>query len=284
MADETTSSTISELYTEIIQEAIFTFQETSVMRPLVTTYNITGSGKQIAVPVFPTVAASAVAEGTELSNTAVNPAEATITASEVGVMTSLTDLARDSSSRPIAQDIGKVFGEAIAKKVDTDLVDLFGSFASGNDLGAAGTELTADLLLKAQSTLRALNVPAPYVGVFHPKAMFNLKKTLTQGGYVASQAPAISSTGENVFNSGFVGSIFGIDLYENANITVDASDDSVGGVFHPISLGLAMKMDFQIETERDASLRATEIVATICKGEGVVKDNYGCAITVDSAL
>jgi len=283
MANETTSSSISELYTEIIQEAIFTFQETSVMRPLVTTYNIAGQGKQIAVPIFPTVSASAVAEGTDLSNTEVNPTETTITASEVGVMTTLTDLARESSSRPIAQDIGRVFGEAIAKKVDTDLVDLFGSFASGNDLGSAGTELTADLLLKAESTLRALNVPRPYYAVFHPKAVFNLKKTLTQAGY-SGTATALSSTGENVFGSGFVGNIFGIDVYENANVTVDGSDDSVGGVFHPMSLGLAMKMDFKLETQRDASLRATEIVGTVTYGKGVVKDDYGCAVTVDSAL
>ena len=283
MANETTSSSISELYTEIIQEAIFTFQETSVMRPLVTTYNIAGQGKQIAVPIFPTVSASAVAEGTDLSNTEVNPTETTITASEVGVMTTLTDLARESSSRPIAQDIGRVFGEAIAKKVDTDLVDLFGSFASGNDLGAAGTELTADLLLKAESTLRALNVPRPYYAVFHPKAVFNLKKTLTQAGY-SGTATALSSTGENVFGSGFVGNIFGIDVYENANVTVDVNDDSVGGVFHPMSLGLAMKMDFKLETQRDASLRATEIVGTVTYGKGVVKDDYGCAVTVDSAL
>jgi hypothetical protein len=58
MANETTSSTLSELYTEVIQEAIFTFQETSVMRPLVTTYNISGQGKQIAVPVYPAISAS----------------------------------------------------------------------------------------------------------------------------------------------------------------------------------------------------------------------------------
>jgi hypothetical protein len=283
MANETTSSSISELYTEIIQEAIFTFQETSVMRPLVTTYNIAGQGKQIAVPIFPTVSASAVAEGTDLSNTEVNPTETTITASEVGVMTTLTDLARESSSRPIAQDIGRVFGEAIAKKVDTDLVDLFASFASGNDLGSAGTELTADLLLKAESTLRALNVPRPYYAVFHPKAVFNLKKTLTQAGY-SGTATALSSTGENVFGSGFVGNIFGIDVYENANVTVDVNDDSVGGVFHPMSLGLAMKMDFKLETQRDASLRATEIVGTVTYGKGIVKDDYGCAVTVDSAL
>ena len=283
MANETTSTSISELYTEIIQEAIFTFQETSVMRPLVTTYNITGQGKQVAVPIFPTVAASAVAEGSDLANTEVNPTEKTITASEVGVMTTLTDLARESSSRPIAQDIGRVFGEALAKKVDTDLAALFSSFATANDLGAAGTELTADLLLKAESTLRALNVPRPYYAVFHPKAVFNLKKTLTQAGY-SGTATAISSTGENVFGSGFVGNIFGIDVYENANLTISSAGDCVGGVFHPISLGLAMKMDFKIETQRDASLRATEIVGTMTYGQDVVKDNYGCQVTVDASL
>jgi hypothetical protein len=283
MANETTSTSISELYTEIIQEAIFTFQETSVMRPLVTTYNITGQGKQVAVPIFPTVAASAVSEGSDLANTEVNPTEKTITASEVGVMTTLTDLARESSSRPIAQDIGRVFGEALAKKVDTDLAGLFASFASGNDLGAAGTELTADLLLKAESTLRALNVPRPYYAVFHPKAVFNLKKTLTQAGY-SGTATAISSTGENVFGSGFVGNIFGIDVYENANLSISSAGDCVGGVFHPISLGLAMKMDFKIETQRDASLRATEIVGTMTYGQDVVKDNYGCQVTVDASL
>ena len=283
MANETTSTSISELYTEIIQEAIFTFQETSVMRPLVTTYNITGQGKQVAVPIFPTVAASAVSEGSDLANTEVNPTEKTITASEVGVMTTLTDLARESSSRPIAQDIGRVFGEALAKKVDTDLAALFASFATANDLGAAGTELTADLLLKAESTLRALNVPRPYYAVFHPKAVFNLKKTLTQAGY-SGTATAISSTGENVFGSGFVGNIFGIDVYENANLTISSAGDCVGGVFHPISLGLAMKMDFKIETQRDASLRATEIVGTMTYGQDVVKDNYGCQVTVDASL
>ena len=281
MANETTSSTLSELYTEIIQEAIFTFQETSVMRPLVTTYSITGSGKQIAVPVYPAISASAVNEGTDLSNTAIDPTEATILASEVGVMTTLTDLARDSASRNVASDIGKLFGEAIAKKVDTDLVALFASFST--DVGAASTELTAESLFKAQATLRSLNVPAPYYGVFNPKAVFNLKKTLTQAGYNTS-ANAISEIGNEALRNGYVGRVAGIDIFENANISIDAYADSVGAVFHPISLGLAMKADFKVETQRDASLRGTEIVATVTYGKGVVKSDYGVKITSDSAF
>jgi N4-gp56 family major capsid protein len=281
MANETTSTTLSELYTEIIQEAIFTFQETSVMRPLVTTYSITGQGKQVAVPVYPAISAAAVAEGTDLSNTAINPTEVTIDASEVGVMTTLTDLARDSASRNVASDIGKLFGEAIAKKVDTDLVALFTSFST--DVGGASTELTADLLFKAQATLRSLNVPAPYYGVFHPKAVFNLKKTLTNAGYTTS-SNAISEIGNEALRNGYVGRVAGIDIFENANISIDNYADSVGGVFHPVSLGLAMKADFKIETQRDASLRGTEIVATVTYGKGVVKSDYGVKLTSDSAF
>lgn len=281
MADETTSSTLSELYTEIIQEAIFTFQETSVMRPLVTTYNISGQGKQIAVPVYPAISAAAIAEGTDLSNTAVNPTEATITASEIGVMTTLTDLGRDSASRNVAADIGKLFGDAIADKVDTDIAGLFSSFST--DLGSAGTELTPDLIFKAVATLRANNVPAPYYGVFNPKAAFNLKKVLTNAGYTTS-SNAVSELGNEALRSGYVATVAGVQIFENSNIAIDQYDDAVGGVFHPVSLGLAMKEDFKVETQRDASLRATEIVATITKGQDVVKSDYGVAITTDAAL
>ena len=282
MANETTSSTLSELFENITQEAIFTFQETSVMRPLVTLYPIVGSGKTVEIPVYPAITASAVNEATDLTNTAVNPTSETITASEVGVMTTLTDLARDSASRNVGADIGKLFGEAIAKKVDTDLATLLDSFTATLDSGG-GVELTADKLFQAQATLRSLNVPAPYYGVFSPKAVFNLKKTLTSAGY-NTNANAISDIGNEALTNGYVGRVAGIDIFENANIAINANDDSAGGVFHPMSLGLALKEDFKVETQRDASLRGTEIVASICYGTGVIKNNYGVRVISDSAF
>jgi hypothetical protein len=282
MANETTSTTLSELFTNITQEAIFTFQETSVMRPLVTTYPIVGSGKTVEIPVYPAITASAVNEATDLSNTAVNPTSQTITASEVGVMTSLTDLGRDAAGRNVGADIGKLFGEAIAKKVDTDLVNRFVSFTT-NEVGAAAVELDADLIFKAVAKLRMLNVPAPYYGVFHPRAVYNLKKTLTQAGYNTG-ANAISDIGNEILRNNFVGSVAGVQIFENANITPDANDDAYGAIFHPIALGLALKEDFKVETQRDASLRATEIVASITYGTGAVKQDYGCAVITDTTV
>jgi hypothetical protein len=113
--------------------------------------------------------------------------------------------------------------------------------------------------------------------------MFNLKKTLTAAGY-STGANALGQSSEQILRSGYAGTVFGIDLFENANIATDVSDDGVGGVFHPQSLGLAMKSDFKIETQRDASLRATEIVGSVTYGTGVVKDDFGCQVTVDAAF
>ena len=51
-----------------------------------------------------------------------------------------------------------------------------------------------------------------------------------------------------------------------------------------MSIGLALKEDFKVETQRDASLRATEIVASITVGSGILKDTYGVTVKTDTAL
>ena len=130
MAQESTSSTLSELYTEIVAEALFVASERSIMRPLVRNYAVTGGGKSVEVPIYSAVSAAAVSEASDLSNTAIDPTSKTITCSEHGIMTTLTDLGRSSAPRNVAADIGRLFGEAIAKKQDKDLTALFGGFST----------------------------------------------------------------------------------------------------------------------------------------------------------
>ena len=125
MANETTATTVAELYNEIIAEAQFVIQEKSIMKNLVKNYTIAGGGKSVQVPIYAAVTAAAVADATDLSNTAITPTSVEIIASEVGIMTTLTDLGRNSVGRNVAADIGKLFGEAIAKKIDQDLLAKF---------------------------------------------------------------------------------------------------------------------------------------------------------------
>ena len=278
MANETTSTTISELYTEIVAEALFVASEQSIMRNLVRNYTIVGGGKSVEVPIYSTVSAAAVAEATDLSNTAVNPSSVTITASEVGIMTTLTDLARNSAARNVAGDIGRLFGEAIARKMDADLAALFTGFSTEKGPGA-GAELTIQDLFEAATELRTNNAPGPYYGVFHPKQIFNVKKSLTNTFAGTSNIPDL---GNEAMRAGFVGQIAGIQIFESSNISVDGTDDSIGGVFSQDALGVAMMQDLKIESQRDASLRADEIVATAVYGVGELHDSYGVKLTADS--
>ena len=280
MANESTSSTLSELYTEIVAEALFVASERSVMRPLVKNYAISGGGKSVEVPIYAAVSAAAVSEASDLSNTAINPSSVTITASENGIMTTLTDLARNSAPRNVAADIGKLFGEAIAKKIDTDLTALFDGFSTA--VGSGSTALTAALVFQSIANVRNAGVSMDGVSaVLHPMVAYDLKANLTNtfananGNDLANEA----------LRNGFVGRLGGVPIYETTNVANDGTaGDYKQGVFHRDALGLAMMQDLKIETQRDASLRADEIVATAVYGVGELNDSYGVELHSDSSI
>ena len=285
MANESTSSTLSELYTEIVAEAQFVASEQSIMRNLVRNYAITGGGKVVEVPVYGTVSASAVAEATDLSNTAINPTSVSITASEVGIMTTLTDLARNSAPRNVAGDIGKLFGEAIAKKIDTDLTAKFDGFSQ--EIGDGTTALSPANIFNAVAILRKNAVPSTDMSaVVHPLNAYDLKAGLTNT-FANANANDLSN---EALRSGYVGSLAGVKIFETSNMADSSGNnpgstgDYKGAVFHRDALALAMMQDIKIETQRDASLRADEIVATSVYGTGEIHDTYGVEINVDSSI
>ena len=55
-------------------------------------------------------------------------------------------------------------------------------------------------------------------------------------------------------------------------------------MFHRYALGLAMMQDLKIDVQRDASLRADEIVATAVYGVAELQDSYGIEIGADSTI
>jgi len=280
MAKESTSSTLSELYTEIVAEAEFVIQEQSIMKNLVKNYTIAGGGKSVEVPIYSAIAAAAVSEATDLSNTAVNPTSVTITASEVGVMTTLTDLARNSAPRNVAADIGRLFGEGIAKKMDQDLIGLFDGFSV--TLGDGTGAISAASIFNAASTLRAEGLPTnECVCVLHPKIAYDLKANLSNTFANANANDLVNEA----LRSGFVGQLAGIQIFETSNMSnTGNAGDYKGAIFHRDALALAMMQDIKIETQRDASLRADEIVATAVYGVGEIHDSYGVELHFDSSI
>jgi len=278
----TTTTTLNDLIANVVQEALFVASERSIMRGLVRNYNVPkNTGTTLQVPLYPAQTAQDLTEGTDMdagaSDVAVSTNVKTIALAEVGIMTTVSDLAINHSVSNVIADLGKLFGEAVAKKIDQKLTALFSGFSTYAFGSATDTQstLTAAGLFKAAATLKAAAVPGPYFGVFHPKAIYNVKANLTNtfvnpngGATVVNQA----------LSEGYVGRIAGIDIYESSNVAEDSATSVVNGVFSRDALGLAIGQDIKISTQRDESKRATEVVCTSVLGVSELHDTYGVQV------
>lgn len=274
----TTSTTLDDLFANIILQARFTAEEESLMLGLVTRYDIGEvAGKTVQVPKYPAITAGALTEGTDMSSTTVSTTSQTITVSEVGAQVILTDLAAMGAGNP-AEELGTVLGNAIATKIDVDLIALFDGFSTS--LGGAGSEITVADLMKAAATLKTNKARGQMAAVVHPYHAYQLKANLTN----TFVNPNGGDLQNDAMRNAYVGQIGGIDIYESSNVSIDGSDDAKGAVFVPEALAIAMKRDFNLETQRDASLRAFELNATAIYGVGELDDDYGVELLFDAAL
>lgn len=272
-----------QIFENITQAAQFTFNENALLRNLVTEYNMIGTpGLTASVPVYPKVTGlSALGAGADLTaNADVDATAVDITAAEFATMATIQDIVLEASPLSVAQDTGRVLGDAVAQAMDETIVDLFTS-ASADTGPGAGAELTADHVLKAAATLRNNSVPMQgLVCVLSPFQAYNLKKTLANVGGTLTSTPNMEYAG----NEYFLGKLFGISMFESASIDVDGSDDAIGAVFHPAAIGMVMKRDLRIMQEYDASLRGTEYVASAAFGAAILDQNKIVKLTSDSAL
>jgi N4-gp56 family major capsid protein len=276
-----TTTTLNDLLPAITAEAMFVANERSIMRGLVKNYSIPASnGKTITVPIYPVQSAAALTEGDEVSNTAVSTDGVTLTVSTVAIRTMITDLVRASSASNVVADMGRLFGEAIAKKMDQDLLALFSGFSVG--VGGASTAMSAALVANAVARLRANAVPGDALAcVLNPYVAYDLKSALTN----TFANPNAGIVQNEAMQTGYVGTLFGVPVFESANIAnTGTAGDYVGAVFHRDALGLAMIGDISIETQRRASFVGDDIVASAHYGVGELYDGYGCKITADSSL
>jgi len=288
MADEVTSSIVSELYSNIVQSALYTYSEQAVIRPVVRNYDMTGTpGLTAQVPKYPAITASDLTDGTDLStNTAFNTTSVTMTAAERGARITLTDLAKESAQEDVAAAIGRQLGEAMVNKVDGEIAALFPSFS--NRVGAAGDGITAETIFKAVGQLRSQNARGQVFVVLHPFQAMDLKIQLAGAGNTnMANPPAVGNT---VLTSGVIGSIGSAIILESNNVGKDTNDsvtgtgNFVGCAFTQDAIGYMVKRNIRVESQRDASLRADEIVGSMAYATAELFDEYGVGILGKASL
>lgn len=281
----TNTTTLNDLLPSIVAEALFVASEKSIMRGLVRNYTLApGNGKTVTVPIYPKQTAAALTEATAPSATAISTDGATLTVSEVGITATISDLAMMSSATNVVADIGRLFGEAIARKIDSDLMALFDSFST--TVGGVSTTATPALLFQAIAKLRSAGYDTSNdcAIVLHPNVAYDVASVLTS----TFAAPA-SAVGNSALENGFMGMLGGVPVYQSSlvnqsTLASNASGDFGCGIFHKDALGLAMMQDIRIETQRQAALRGFDIVGSAIYGVGELYDGAGVLGTFDSSI
>jgi N4-gp56 family major capsid protein len=279
-----TTTTLNDLLPQIVAEAMFVASERSIMRGLVKNYNLSsGQGKTVTVPIYPLQTATTLTEGNEIDNTAVSTNGATLTVTTAAIRTLVTDLAVASSASNVVADLGKLFGEAIARKIDLDLTAQFLNFTAEGD---GTTALTPAAIFKQVALLKAAAVPTEgMVAVLHPAIAYDLKSALTTQGNTPFTGGAYGEVANEAMRMGFVGMLAGIPVYETSNFAnTGNAGDYMGGVFHRDALGLAMIGDIMIETQRRASYLGTDVIGACHYGAGTIYSSYGRGLNYDSSI
>ena len=282
-----TTTTLDTLLPQIVAEAMFVASERSIMRGLVRNFNLAaGQGKTVTVPIYPLQTAVTVAEGDIVPNIEVTTVAATLTVSTAAVRTLVTDLAVASAASNVVADLGRLFGEAIARKIDTDLTSQFYTFGAGE--GDWTGDLDAASIFKAVAKLKAAAVPTDgLVCVVHPAVAYDLKSELTTAGNTPFTAGAYSEVSNEAMRMGYVGQLAGIPVYETSNIALKAGGQAgeyAGAVFHREALGLAMIGDIGIEVNRRPEYLGTDVIGYCHYGAGKIYDAYGRFLAFDSTI
>ena len=139
--------------------------------------------------------------------------------------------------------------------------------------------------------LKAAGAPMPYSLVLSPKQVWGSKgiiSLLHDDAVTGSNAKPMSlmgAKGEEAFQSGYVGSIAGFNIYWSDQIdeNVGSGGDAAGFAMSKGALGLGVGAEglFRIRSERNEAARYTAYVACGFWGEIEIKDGYGVYILSD---
>jgi hypothetical protein len=234
-------------------------------------------------PKPPVLAASALVDGTDMTNTAFVPTQTTGTVSEVGLLLELTDLASSSSVFDF-ETYGSEAGNAVAEKLTTDITGLLGSFSTTG--GTPGGNLSEQEWRDGITSLRATKVNEQLFAILHPQQENDL------AGSIGSTLTAAATTGGSprgvtqdltASAQGMLGDFYGVVTVVNPTVpTANAGADRAGGMFSQKALAYVEKWAIRPETERNISKRSTEIAVTAAYAVLETDDDRGISFITDA--
>jgi len=287
----TNVSTVAGGVGKTVGDAVIAFNHTNVMFPLVTVGQAAKGSNSVQFGDWTKLTSGNVTAATEATTTtavAITSTSRTATISEHVIAATIGDLASMGSNDDLQGTGGTALGNAVAAKLDDDLVELGKAFSQTQS--SAGTALALSHTFGSMRLLRSASAPFPYSLVLSPRQVWGPKGLLgllhddAVTGSNAKPMSLMGGKGEEAM-AGWVGSIAGFNVYWSDQIDEDVGSggDAAGFAMSKGAIGLGVGAEglFRIASERDEMLRATNLVATGFWGEIEIKDTFGVYILTD---
>lgn len=260
----------------VIAMARFTMEHNMPCVNLIERFQLGQGNKQLTIPKVSTMDAADLTDGVDMiSSEDIGLSTTDLTAAEVGLKVILTDKLLRQFNEDVFSIIGRQMGDGMARKADQDVITLFASLNGGTVLGGDNKSLGLQNAANCVVRLTAEKVPPPYAVVHHPNAI----------GYLSTSAVPVAATyysgilqgySEELLRNFWGIRINGVNFFHDGNIEkISGYDSGYGAIFGKAAMAFLEAKAFGTERERDASMRAWEVVVVSDYGVFEIDDGYG---------
>jgi hypothetical protein len=281
MAQAATTGSLENAQRIIIATARYTEEHNAPAMNLIEQFTLPKGSKQVTVPKVASMDMSDLVDGQDIIDEEdIGMTTVDLTASEVGAKIIITDKLARQSAENVFSIIGRQLGDGMARKKDKDVLALYSGF--GTDIGSAGRSMSLANVSATVAYAKGNKFGSQVYIVQHPFAVWDIANTAVTA---STTYPVPHGWSEDLLGNFFSGlrPINGVPIFEDGNISIDSSDDAIGVCADRSALGVVKSVDTRTERQRDASLRATEVVITADYGVFELDDSKGVALTLDAA-
>lgn len=283
MAQTATTGNLEKAQKVIIAAALFTEEHNAPALALIESFSLGKGEKQVTVPKVGQMSMSDLQDGQDIIDEEdIGMTTVDLTASEVGAKVILTDKLVRQSAPNVMSIVGRQLGDGMARKKDTDVHALYSGLNGGTTLGAATKTMSLANVAGAITYAKANKFGSQIYILQHPNAVFDIASTAVTA---SSTYPVPAGWSSDLLGNFFSGlrPLNGVPIFEDGNLSVDSDDDAIGVIAEKSALAVLKSVDTRTERQRDASLRATELVITADYGVFELDDSRGAPLTYDAA-
>jgi len=282
MPQTSTTGNLENAQKIIISAARYTEEHNAPAMALIESFSLGKGEKQVTVPKVGQMTMSDLQDGVDIIDEEdIGMTTVDLTASEVGAKVIITDKLLRQSAVNVMSIIGRQLGDGMARKKDTDVHALYSALNGGTTLGANATDMSLAFVAAAIAYAKANKFGSQLYILQHPNAVFDIASSAV----TASQYAIPKGWSEDLLGNFWSGirPLNNVPIFEDGNLSTSSGDDAIGVIADKSALAVLNSLTTKTERQRDASLRATEIVMTSDYGVFELDDSRGAPLTFDAA-